>query len=271
MPKYYCDYCDIFLTHDSSSVRKAHNAGRNHLINVKTYYSELPPNATQSVLDTINKAYAEAATRTDIAFIDLDFQPSVRIWNPKKKKQDVPWTLKLTFLAFFILFCASIWLAIPQQYSGYPQYPTLGGSFNPYGRPPSFPGMPPGMPPMRPSDRPNGMPPGPPPPMFMRPPPGAPGMPPHLPPPPPGLFPPPGFPAGAPFPPPGAPFPPPGAPFPPPGQFPGMPPGAAGAPPFRPPFPPGSIPPPGSAAPPGSGPGPVMNNDRKRRLEESRD
>ncbi|KAF9290549.1 hypothetical protein BGZ68_006785 [Mortierella alpina] len=237
MPKYYCDYCDIFLTHDSSSVRKAHNAGRNHLINVKTYYSELPPSATQSVLDTINKAYAEAATRTDMASHDRDLQQS-----------------------------------IPQQYSGYPQYPTLGGPFNPYGRPPSFPGMPPGMPPMRPGDRPNGMPPGPPPPMFMRPPPGAPGMPPHLPPPPPGLFPPPGFPTGASFPPPGAPFPPPGAPgFPPPGQFPAMPPGAAGAPPFRPPFPPGSIPPPGSAAPPGSGPGPVMNNDRKRRLEDGRD
>lgn len=86
------DYCDIFLTHDSSSVRKAHNAGRNHLINVKTYYSgtilvttythtdqwryvcwnkglttrilsisfiELSPETTQAVMDTVARAYAE--------------------------------------------------------------------------------------------------------------------------------------------------------------------------------------------------------------------
>lgn len=32
------DYCDVYLTHDSMSVRKAHNAGRNHLRNVQAYY-----------------------------------------------------------------------------------------------------------------------------------------------------------------------------------------------------------------------------------------
>src|SRR5947207_9752999 len=32
------DYCDVYLTHDSMSVRKAHNAGRNHLRNVVEYY-----------------------------------------------------------------------------------------------------------------------------------------------------------------------------------------------------------------------------------------
>ncbi|RUS27588.1 U1 small nuclear ribonucleo protein C [Jimgerdemannia flammicorona] len=42
MPKYYCEYCDIFLTHDSSSVRKAHNAGKNHVLNVRNYYAGFP-------------------------------------------------------------------------------------------------------------------------------------------------------------------------------------------------------------------------------------
>jgi len=53
--KHYCDYCDVFLTHDSASgsfhgwkhstfthhyiVRKAHNSGRNHLANVRDYYA----------------------------------------------------------------------------------------------------------------------------------------------------------------------------------------------------------------------------------------
>ena len=36
------DYCDVYLTHDSMSVRKAHNSGRNHLRNVVDYYQRTP-------------------------------------------------------------------------------------------------------------------------------------------------------------------------------------------------------------------------------------
>ncbi|KAG0084856.1 hypothetical protein BGZ92_009500 [Podila epicladia] len=211
MPKYYCDYCDIFLTHDSSSVRRAHNAGRNHLINVKTYYSELSPESTQSVVDTIQRAYADAG------------------------------------------------VAMLPQYQGYPQ----PAPYNPYARPPMFPGA------------------GPPrPPMFMP----RPGGPPPMPPMAPGQFPP--RPPGFPMPPPGAPgapFPPPGFAPPPGGQFPIPPPGHFAPPGFRPPPgapfpPPGPIPgaPPALHAPSSAshgvpGQGPVMNSDRKRRLEEERD
>lgn len=41
----FCDYCDVYLTHDSMSVRKAHNSGRNHLRNVIDYYqrTSYPP------------------------------------------------------------------------------------------------------------------------------------------------------------------------------------------------------------------------------------
>ena len=35
----HTDYCDVFLTHDSTSVRKAHNCGKNHLQNVRDYYA----------------------------------------------------------------------------------------------------------------------------------------------------------------------------------------------------------------------------------------
>ncbi|KAB5572644.1 U1 zinc finger-domain-containing protein [Coniochaeta sp. 2T2.1] len=41
MPKFFCDYCDVYLTHDSMSVRKAHNSGRNHLRNVVDYYQRM--------------------------------------------------------------------------------------------------------------------------------------------------------------------------------------------------------------------------------------
>ncbi|QDZ22215.1 U1 small nuclear ribonucleoprotein C [Chloropicon primus] len=38
MPRYYCDYCDAYLTHDSASVRKQHNSGFKHKANVRAYY-----------------------------------------------------------------------------------------------------------------------------------------------------------------------------------------------------------------------------------------
>ncbi|EJU06616.1 zf-U1-domain-containing protein [Dacryopinax primogenitus] len=57
MPKHYCDYCDVFLTHDSTSVRKAHNSGRNHLQNVKDYYASLGHDKAQDIIDQITKAY----------------------------------------------------------------------------------------------------------------------------------------------------------------------------------------------------------------------
>jgi len=40
MPKYYCDYCDIFLTHDSPSVRRSHNLGWKHKAAVEAYYRQ---------------------------------------------------------------------------------------------------------------------------------------------------------------------------------------------------------------------------------------
>lgn len=57
MGKHYCDYCDVFLTHDSVSVRKAHNSGRNHLQNVREYYQTLDPEQIQQVIDTLAHEY----------------------------------------------------------------------------------------------------------------------------------------------------------------------------------------------------------------------
>ncbi|KAJ5086802.1 hypothetical protein NUU61_008109 [Penicillium alfredii] len=54
----FCDYCDVYLTHDSMSVRKAHNAGRNHLRNVVEYYQQIGQEKAQSVIDSITSSYA---------------------------------------------------------------------------------------------------------------------------------------------------------------------------------------------------------------------
>ncbi|GJN87966.1 hypothetical protein Rhopal_000921-T1 [Rhodotorula paludigena] len=57
MGKYYCDYCDVFLTHDSASVRRAHNSGRNHLSNVRDYYANLGSDRAQALIDEICRKY----------------------------------------------------------------------------------------------------------------------------------------------------------------------------------------------------------------------
>eukprot|EP01088_Endostelium_zonatum_P019096 TRINITY_DN6423_c0_g1_i2.p2 TRINITY_DN6423_c0_g1~~TRINITY_DN6423_c0_g1_i2.p2 ORF type:complete len:249 (-),score=82.92 TRINITY_DN6423_c0_g1_i2:900-1646(-) len=45
MPRYYCDYCDVFLTHDSPSVRKAHNQGKPHRNAVRAYFQQFQEEA----------------------------------------------------------------------------------------------------------------------------------------------------------------------------------------------------------------------------------
>ena len=51
--------CDVYLTHDSVSVRKAHNSGRNHLQNVRDYYQSLDPGALQMIMEDVHKEYDE--------------------------------------------------------------------------------------------------------------------------------------------------------------------------------------------------------------------
>ncbi|KAI6187267.1 U1 small nuclear ribonucleoprotein C [Aphelenchoides besseyi] len=58
MPKYYCDYCDTFLTHDSPSVRKTHNGGRKHKENVRMYYQNWMEQQAQKLVDATTKAFS---------------------------------------------------------------------------------------------------------------------------------------------------------------------------------------------------------------------
>lgn len=51
MPRYYCDYCDTYLTHDSPSVRKQHNAGYKHKANVRLFYKKFEEEQTQILID----------------------------------------------------------------------------------------------------------------------------------------------------------------------------------------------------------------------------
>merc|ERR1712243_280233 len=57
MPKYFCDYCDTHLTHNSPSVRKTHCGGRKHKDNVRMYYQNWVEEQAQHVIDAATKAY----------------------------------------------------------------------------------------------------------------------------------------------------------------------------------------------------------------------
>ena len=57
MPKYFCDYCDTYLTHDSPSVRKTHCGGRKHKENVKFYYQKWMEEQAQNLIDATTAAF----------------------------------------------------------------------------------------------------------------------------------------------------------------------------------------------------------------------
>ncbi|KAI8781203.1 U1 small nuclear ribonucleoprotein C isoform X3 [Biomphalaria glabrata] len=55
--RYYCDYCDTYLTHDSPSVRKTHCNGRKHKENVRLYYQKWLEEQVQKLVDDTTAAY----------------------------------------------------------------------------------------------------------------------------------------------------------------------------------------------------------------------
>ena len=59
MPKFYCDYCDTYLIHDSPSVRKTHCSGRKHKENVKDYYQKWMEEQTQSLINKTTAAFQQ--------------------------------------------------------------------------------------------------------------------------------------------------------------------------------------------------------------------
>ncbi|KAL9979359.1 hypothetical protein ACROYT_G017012 [Oculina patagonica] len=69
MPKYYCDYCDTYLTHDSPSVRKTHNGGRKHKENVRFYYTKWMEEQAQSLIDQTTAAYQAGSTPAAVPHI----------------------------------------------------------------------------------------------------------------------------------------------------------------------------------------------------------
>ncbi|KAK9318908.1 U1 zinc finger-domain-containing protein [Lipomyces orientalis] len=74
MPKYFCDYCDVYLTHDSISVRRAHNSGRNHIKNVIDYYQKISQEQAQAIIDSITSQYSDENPAGQVSRSALPYQ-----------------------------------------------------------------------------------------------------------------------------------------------------------------------------------------------------
>ncbi|KAJ1650062.1 U1 small nuclear ribonucleoprotein C [Dispira simplex] len=126
MPKYYCDYCDIFLTHDTPAVRKAHNQGWKHRAQVEKYYSALDKDKTQVIVDAIVKAYT--TDNPTNAKLPAGFTADLASFTQRSSSGPIPPTS-----------------VMPTGYM--PPFPPTG-SFGPGGQPPSHPSYPVPPPPL---------------------------------------------------------------------------------------------------------------------------
>ena len=163
MPKFFCDYCDVYLTHDSMSVRKAHNSGRNHLRNVVEYYQRMysPMRIRAKTSHRYRDRTRESAIshRLDHFFIrrrrPVCPRHDATAWQrlSSSSSRRLPWSVKLPKYCEYRL----IHLGMPpppfgmQSGANGPMVPPLGGKgmpfpppFPPNGQPP--PNLPAGMP-----------------------------------------------------------------------------------------------------------------------------
>ena len=131
MPRYFCDYCDVYLTHDSAPGRKQHIRGWKHRENVKQYYEQymkafyeqnsgmgmMPPGMAMGSLGALT------AGRAPVGLLGMQ-RPGVA---PPLALMGAPGS-------------------IPRPPLGYPPRPPLGvppplGSIAPPPRPPGYPPM----------------------------------------------------------------------------------------------------------------------------------
>ncbi|KAF7089650.1 hypothetical protein CFC21_092573 [Triticum aestivum] len=107
MPRYYCDYCDTYLTHDSPSVRKQHNAGYKH--------KQFEEQQTQSLIDQRIKEHLGQAAAFQVG---APFNQHLLQYPGNMPRPRLPI------------------LPTPMMQHGYPQHQQPGG---PFARPPILP------------------------------------------------------------------------------------------------------------------------------------
>jgi U1 small nuclear ribonucleoprotein C len=85
MTKYYCDYCDVFLTHDAPSVRRDHITGWKHRGTVTTYFQTVVNQDKMArAVGEIIKQYEE---RREFVPIPVPEAPKQQLCHPHNQHQ----------------------------------------------------------------------------------------------------------------------------------------------------------------------------------------
>lgn len=79
MPKYYCDYCDTYLTHDSASVRKSHIEGVRHQAAVRAYYAQLDSEYHETDRESVRYAQMKSTYREHPYYAPTGYKK----WRPR--------------------------------------------------------------------------------------------------------------------------------------------------------------------------------------------
>ena len=80
MPKFYCDYCDTYLAHDSPSVRKTHCSGQKHKENVKDYYQKWMEEQAQSLIDKTSMSHSVVVVGWSVSHCGLGGVGYLIVW-----------------------------------------------------------------------------------------------------------------------------------------------------------------------------------------------
>ena len=97
MPKYFCEYCGIYLTHSSPGGRKQHSHGRKHINNKIEYYSqflyEFQQNNQANVLNLAMRMSGPGGNPANAPKIvvpgNVNIRPGPQMMNPMMMQQNM--------------------------------------------------------------------------------------------------------------------------------------------------------------------------------------
>lgn len=156
MPRFYCEYCEIFLTHSSAHGRRQHSSGRKHIMNVIDYYADFQLQLRETTDGALLPPGAHApgqpgatqppACRLAPALTPSHSVPPARVPHAVGMPLPPPLPMPGAGAGMFSL-PAPPPLPMPSMPVMAPQQPAGYGYAPPSMRPP-MPGMQPGYPPM---------------------------------------------------------------------------------------------------------------------------
>ena len=88
MPKYFCEYCGIYLTHSSPGGRSQHSKGRKHINNKIEYYSQILYEFQQSINSNLIEMTSKFMNKSKNQLEDKSNQDSLNNGTENKNQSE---------------------------------------------------------------------------------------------------------------------------------------------------------------------------------------